>query len=194
MRKISQEELDERIKLHELWLKEEGGERLDVSRCDLQELDFSRSNFSGAYFSGANFTDANFTDANFLRANFSFANFSGANFSHANFSLANFSDAVGLPPSPIIENIDKKLLKILESEENSLDMYAWHTCETTHCRAGWYIVLAGDEGRKLEEELRTNVAGALIFHASYPKKRIPDWCADNDDALEDIRRNASEKD
>ncbi|MGB0405020.1 MAG: hypothetical protein ACPGDB_02385, partial [Fusobacterium sp.] len=35
-----------------------------------------------------------------------------------------------------IENIHQKVLEAVTTD-NALDMSDWHTCETTHCRAGW---------------------------------------------------------
>ena len=69
----------------------------------------------------------------------------------------------------------------------------WHTCATTHCRAGWVIWLTGDSGRELEVRLGTNAAAALIVTASCPQLagRVPDWMATNEAALADIRRLAA---
>ena len=52
------------------------------------------------------------------------------------------------------------------SQENALDMGSWHTCETTHCRAGWVVHLAGDVGKKLEEALDTPLAAIKIYRNS----------------------------
>ena len=45
-------------------------------------------------------------------------------------------------------------------------MGAWHTCETTHCRAGWVVTLAGDAGARLEAFHNTALAAQLIYGAS----------------------------
>jgi hypothetical protein len=42
----------------------------------------------------------------------------------------------------------------------------WHTCETTHCRAGWVVHLAGEEGKKLERRTSTQFAASQIYKAS----------------------------
>jgi hypothetical protein len=48
-------------------------------------------------------------------------------------------------------------------------MGAFHTCETTHCRAGWAIQLAGDAGKALEAFHNSELAAMLIYEASgYP--------------------------
>ena len=53
---------------------------------------------------------------------------------------------------PVIKNIHQKVYAAACSP-GALDMDAWHTCKTTHCRAGRVVVLAGKEGRKLEKKL-----------------------------------------
>lgn len=69
-------------------------------------------------------------------------------------------------------------------------MTEWH-CGTTHCRAGWAIHLAGEAGYKLENELGPAVAGALIYQASDPNlERVPDFFANHQEALADIRAKA----
>jgi hypothetical protein len=52
---MTQEELDERIRLHGLYLAgKEGGQMLDLSGEDLSGLDLSRANLRGAILRGAN--------------------------------------------------------------------------------------------------------------------------------------------
>lgn len=55
----------------------------------------------------------------------------------------------------------------------------WHTCETTHCRAGWVVQLAGEAG------------ATLIYRASDPDLGpLPDFYCDNETAMRDIKRRA----
>ena len=61
-----------------------------------------------------------------------FANLRGANLSGADV--------------PIVKNLDAQILKAI-SDGGGLEMGKWHTCDTTHCRAGWAITVAGDAGR-----------------------------------------------
>jgi hypothetical protein len=72
-------------------------------------------------------------------------------------------------------------------------MDTWHTCETTHCRAGWVVHLAGEAGRKLEAFHDTALAALLIYHASSPD--LPPvsptrFYESNEVAMADIRRLA----
>ena len=70
-------------------------------------------------------------------------------------------------------------------------MGSWHACETTHCRGGWAVMLAGT-GRVLEACLGTAAAAALIHIASCPalEGKVPDFYASDEDALADIKRLA----
>ena len=72
---MDQNELNEILKKHEMWLKgEEGGERANLSGADL-----SGANLYGAILFGANLRGANLSEANLSGANLSEANLSGAN-------------------------------------------------------------------------------------------------------------------
>ena len=71
-------------------------------------------------------------------------------------------------------------------------MGSWHACDTTHCRAGWAIHLAGKAGYDLEKKTRDPaVAGRMIYQAS--TGRAPHFYATNQSALEDIKRCAAEQ-
>jgi hypothetical protein len=72
----------------------------------------------------------------------------------------------------------------VNSGQGELKMNDWHTCETTHCRAGWAIHLAGSAGAELEALYGPERAGGFIYRAS--TGRWPDFFASNDAALADI--------
>jgi hypothetical protein len=109
---------------------------------------------------------------------------SGANLRGANLRGADLRDAK-YESVPRVAKLDAKILKLIESGEGSLDMSQWHSCETTHCRAGWAVHLAGKDGYELERRLgSTSAAGALIYHRS--TGRIPDFYASDEDALADL--------
>lgn len=84
-----------------------------------------------------------------------------------------------------ISNIDRKIYEsISEGATGSLDMSKWHTCETTHCRAGWAIQHAGEAGKALEKKFGAEIAGKMIYAASRPEKPLPNFFASTSDALE----------
>ena len=175
----------------------------DLSRADLSRAYLSRANLSGADLSGANLSYAHLSDADLSgadlsgadlsRAYLSDADLSDADLSGANLSGANLSGAKNLPEIPVIPNIDAAILNEINQQGCSLNMSDWHTCETTHCRAGWAVHLAGDAGYDLDRRFGTNVAGAMIYNASRPGKPVPSFYANNGDALEDIEKCAAEQ-
>ncbi len=154
-----------------------------VEAAYLRGAGLSDADLRGANLSGANLSGANLSDA-YLRG----AGLSGADLSGANLSGANLSDA----EIPVVPNIDKQIIEILERGDGHLDMSDWHKCETTHCRAGWAIHLAGEAGAELESRFGANVAAALIYSKSRPNKPVPDFFASNEEALEDIKKCAEE--
>lgn len=107
----------------------------------------------------------------------------------SNLKNANKSDSQILL-IPVIPNIHNQILEVV-SKPGALNMGSWHTCETTHCRAGWVVVLAGEEGKKLEEETSTLFAAMQIYKASSPIKVPPTRFFDsNEIAMEDMKRCA----
>ena len=71
-------------------------------------------------------------------------------------------------------------------------MGRWHLCKTTHCRAGWVVMLAGEEGLKLEEETSTPFAALQIYHKSNPDIPVSPvrFYDSNTKAMEDMERCA----
>lgn len=113
----------------------------------------------------------------------------GANLTDAYLAGANQETLV----VPVVEKIDAKILAEIEAG-GRLDMGLWHLCETTHCRAGWAIHLAGEQGYALERKIGSLRAGAAIYRASRPGQHAPWFFASNEAALDDIRKCAAEQD
>jgi len=160
--------------------------------ADMRHANLSSANLSGADLSGANLRDADLRHADLRRADLLGADLSGADLRDADLIGANLiganlrhGDLV-----PIIKNIHSAVYEAA-SAVAALDMEKWHTCGTTHCRAGWVTTLAGKGGKALESIYGTAAAAALIYQASDPTlERIPDFYALNADALADMRRLA----
>ena len=172
------EQLADILSKHRKWIYgEEGGSRADLTGADLTGADLTRADLTGADLTGADLTGAVLRDA-VLR--------------DAVLTDAVLRDADLRVTIPVIPNIDRAILDAVKQEGCSLDMSKWHTCETTHCRAGWAITLAGPVGKTLEEVLGASVAGALIYNASRPGKRVPDFHASNEDAMADMEKCAAE--
>lgn len=70
-------------------------------------------------------------------------------------------------------------------------MSTWHTCEKTHCWAGWVVTLAGTEGKALEAFFDTPLAAMKILDASSPHQVSPVWFFENNsDALRHMKEMA----
>jgi predicted metal-dependent hydrolase len=92
---------------------------------------------------------------------------------------------------PKIDDIHKKLYAAV-TQPKALDMGTWHTCETTHCRAGWVVHLAGDAGYALEQKTTTLFAAQQIYKASGYDISPVRFYDSNDKAMADMRALAGE--
>ncbi|QPF86981.1 hypothetical protein IC762_12075 [Bradyrhizobium genosp. L] len=73
-------------------------------------------------------------------------------------------------------------------------MSDWHSCENTHCWAGWVVTLAGDAGKKLEQFFDTPLAAMKILDASSPLSVSPvRFFETNDDALAHMKTLADQE-
>ena len=73
-------------------------------------------------------------------------------------------------------------------------MGSWHTCNTTHCRAGWVVFLAGEGGKLLEEKTETAFAAMAIYRASSDIRVSPNmFYVSDEEALKDMKRCAEEE-
>jgi len=163
----------------------------NLSGANLRDANLRDANLSDANLSGANLSDADLSGANLRDADLSGANLSGADLRDADLSGANLSDV------PTIPNIHQEIYAAA-SKPQALDMGVWHnSCGTAHCRAGWVVTLAGEQGKALEEKTSTASAAMLIYLASDPTLResgaMPDFYCDNDSALADMKRLAEEE-
>jgi len=145
--------------------------------ADLSGADLRGADLSGADLSGADLSDADLSDAVLRGADLRGADLSGADLSGA------------LKGIPVVPHIDAAILRAIDAG-GKLNMGNWHSCETTHCRAGWAITLAGAGGAALEFAMGPAAAGSLIYAASRPGQRIPNFYALDTAAMEDIKAGA----
>ena len=99
--------------------------------------------------------------------------------------------ALGVPPTPKIENIHQKIFEAI-SKPNALDMSTWHSCNTTHCRAGWAVHLAGEAGYALERFHGSLLAGQLIYRESGHPINPCRFFDGNEEAFADMKRLAEQ--
>jgi hypothetical protein len=187
------------------------------ARANLTDANLVGANLTDANFTGADLTGANLAVATLAHANFTDADLTGANFAAADLTgadLAGARNAPDLPPTeetdeqrearyaeraarfrerfpevPVVEALDAKILDAINVEGCKLDMSAWHKCETTHCRAGWALTLAGKEGEALETKYGPADAGRRIYLAS--TGYVPNFYATDLEALADIKARAA---
>jgi hypothetical protein len=156
--------------------------------ADLSGADLSDADLSDAVLRGADLSDADLSDALLRGAVLSDAVLRGADLSGADLSGADLSEC------PVkIPNIHKAVYEAASAPQ-ALDMATWHRCETTHCRAGWVVTLAGDAGRALEWAMGTPAAAAMIYLASDPKlEKMPNFYTNNEAAMADMKRLAEQE-
>ena len=92
-------------------------------------------------------------------------------------------------PVPVIPEIHKAVYAAC-SQPEALDMSDWHTCDTTHCRAGWVVHLAGEAGRKLEAQTTTLFAAQQIYRASGYDISPCRFFDTNQETIDDMRKLA----
>ncbi len=69
-------------------------------------------------------------------------------------------------------------------------MSSYHACQTTHCRAGWAIHLAGEAGYELERATSPVFAAMQIYKASGYVISPTKFFVSNEEALADMKRLA----
>jgi len=100
---------------------------------------------------------------------------------------------VSMQQTPVIANIHQAIFAAV-TQPNALNMGDWHTCDTTHCRAGWVVVIAGEAGKEFEDRTSTLFAAMQIYKASSPIRVSPTrFFETNEIALKDMERCANEE-
>ena len=182
----------------------------NLARANLARADLARADLAGADLAGANLARADLAGADLAGAYLAGADLADAK------NVPDVSAAVlavatpqkeGAPPRrskdpaerlaryrelhpevPVVEDLDRKILSAIEGG-GGLEMSCWHTCETTHCMAGWAIHLAGEAGKALEAQHGPQRAGALIYRVS--TGQAPHFFASNERALADLKKRVA---
>ncbi|EAC2704501.1 pentapeptide repeat-containing protein [Listeria monocytogenes] len=90
---MKKEELDIILENHGKWLRDEGGERADLTGADLRHTNLTNAVLSGADLRHANLTNADLSGADLRHANLTNADLSGADLRHANLTNADLRHA-----------------------------------------------------------------------------------------------------
>jgi hypothetical protein len=166
----------------------------DLSGADLRGVGLSGSDLRGADLRGADLCSANLRRVDLSGADLRGADLSGACLQGADLRGADLRDD-DLCDVPIIQNIHQTVFSAV-SVPGLLNMDSWH-CGTTHCRAGWVITLAGEEGKALEDKIGTSAAAMAIYMASdidrWKTERLPNFFCNNEESLADMKRMAEEE-
>lgn len=99
MKDLNQEELNEILEKHEMWLRgEEGGERADLINVDLRGVNLSYTNLSGADLRNANLGGVDLTyidlsNADLWNTNLSYTELKGSNLWNINLSESDLNNA-----------------------------------------------------------------------------------------------------
>jgi uncharacterized protein YjbI with pentapeptide repeats len=150
---------------------------LEAPNVYLEGADLRNASLKCADIQGANLRGANLKGADLRNADVSRVDFTGSNWQEIDL----FERAI-----PVVSDIHVLVFEAVK--KGRLNMYVWHGCNSTHCRAGWVTYVT--EAKDLEHEFGTNMAAALIYLASGTTV-IPDWYTSNKEAMADIERCAS---
>lgn len=189
--------------------------------CDFTDSAVSWSKFLSCCFSDCVFVNSlcnevsldnsRFDNCNFYKANLNHSSFLNCTINGGNFVEAELSDVIvkgsdllgpesaqslinkgitTFPPS--VDFIHQKVLH--NAKIGGLDMGDFHTCDTTHCIAGWAIHLAGDKGYYAEQKLDPENAGAMIYLASDRQlEKIPNFYTDDESAMRELEYLAAKE-
>lgn len=160
----------------------------DLTETVLAEANLHNSKFENAILRGADLHRADLRLADLRKVDLSGANLQDAQLHRAKLTGAKMNNIVGLSSIPRIEHLDKKIWDRIQHHPSALNITKWHLDETTHCRAGWAIHLAGKAGYSLENEYGPETAGSLIYGVSTGS--VPDFFLSRELTLADIRRAA----
>ena len=170
----------EQLEAHKKWLTGDAdGQRIVLQNAFLQGAVLRGADLQGAFLRGAVLRGADLRGA-FLRgavlqdadlrgaflqgAVLRGADLRGADLRGADLRDAFLQGAIGLP---IAADAQERLRAVATAalQPNALEMETWHTCETTHCMAGWAIHLAGEPGKIMEKMLGPELTGLLLLGA-----------------------------
>ncbi|MCN17319.1 pentapeptide repeat-containing protein [Listeria monocytogenes] len=125
---MKQEELDIILENHGKWLRDEGGERADLTGADLRHTNLSNAVLTGADLRHTNLSNADLTGADLRHANLTNADLSNANLTNAVLTWVNWQDVRGLTVVAVQVDTTRKNNQIAYIKE----LHIW----TTGCFQG----------------------------------------------------------
>ena len=161
----------------------------DLRDSDLRGADLRGADLRGADLRGADPRGADLRDSDLRGADLRGADLRDANLSGANLRGANLSDA-NLPEITALNNLRSAIFERVCEAPQALEMSKWHTCETTHCLAGWAVVIH-PQGKLLESVYGTSAAAAMIFQVC--EGEVPSFHSSNKAAMEWLKKEKNEQ-
>ncbi|HFU6409014.1 TPA: pentapeptide repeat-containing protein [Listeria monocytogenes] len=154
---MNQEELDIILENHGKWLRNEGGDRADLSNADLKNTNLRFANLRLAYLRGADLRFADLRGADLSNVNLSYANFRGVDLSDANLNWVNWQHVEGLTVICVQVDTTRKNNQIAYIKE--LDIW------TTGCFQGTLDELKAsvEQTHKDNEKLRKRYYRVIDF-------------------------------
>ena len=142
-----------KLRLAVLWGIKNGSDLRwsDLSGSDLRDCDLRGSDLRWSDLSGSDLRDCDLRGSDLRWSDLRGSDRRGAKI---DFEIATPDQA-----APRIAEVAKAAI----ADESALAMDTWHTCETTHCIAGWAIHLAGEQGKALEEKFGPHIAGLSLL-------------------------------
>ncbi|EKZ4559139.1 pentapeptide repeat-containing protein [Listeria monocytogenes] len=154
---MKKEELDIILENHGKWLRDEGGERADLTSADLRHTNLSNADLSNANLTNAVLSNANLSNANLTNAVLSNANLSNANLTNAVLTWVNWQDVRGLTVVAVQVDTTRKNNQIAYIKE----LHIW----TTGCFQGKLYKLKSsiEKTHKDNEKLRKRYYRVIDF-------------------------------
>lgn len=149
----------------------------DLSYADLRWADLRRANLRFARLTGAMLVEANLQDADLRGAEMSNCELSGARLGG--------SMLLEVEAKP---DLVSRIYRVVKDQPERLDMTTWHTCDTTHCLAGWAVSLH-PQGESLVSKLTIDPAAAIIFNACCGE--VPNFYSSKRAAMQWLERVAA---
>ena len=174
MRTVTKDQLSEIIRLHIKWLNKcDGGVRADLRDANLRGADLRYADLIGADLRDANLIGVDLRYADLRRADL---------------TGAELGDTFKESYDPTLK---AKILKAVESPKNALKMDQWHSCESTHCIAGWAVHLSGDKGKQMEDASTTYLAARLLLGLDHIESEV--FFLEEAEAMDWLRSDTSTK-
>ncbi|ECQ2355711.1 pentapeptide repeat-containing protein [Listeria monocytogenes] len=154
---MKQEELDIILENHGKWLRNEGGEKADLTNANLTNADLTNANLTNANLTNADLTNADLTNAVLTNANLTNAVLTGADLTNADLNWVKWQDVRGLTVVAVQVDTTRKNNQIAYIKE----LHIW----TTGCFQGKLYKLKSsiEKTHKDNEKLRKRYYRVIDF-------------------------------